>query len=282
MTPPVTDIPTPSTLSPSKITAFTACPLAFRFSVLDHLPEPPSAAALKGTLVHRALELLFGEHARGARSRQAAQLALDRAWQELLDGAELEDLKLDDKAAAAFLSDARVLVDRYFELEDPDSVQAVGLELNLSTELRGVTVRGIIDRLDELEDGSLAVVDYKTGRAPSVERSRSRLSGVHMYALMCEAELGRRPAVVRLLYLRDRVVISAAPTDQAMRGARQRALGVWSAIERACRQDDFRPNPSGLCRYCAFQAYCPAFGGDPALAVSALGSNGVASGGVLA
>ena len=27
-----------------------------------------------------------------------------------------------------------------------------------------------------------------------------------MYALMCEAELGRRPAVVRLLYLRDRVV----------------------------------------------------------------------------
>ena len=57
-----------------------------------------------------------------------------------------------------------------------------------------------------------------------------------MYALMCEAELGRRPAVVRLLYLRDRVVISAAPTDQAMRGTRQRALGVWSAIERACRE----------------------------------------------
>jgi putative RecB family exonuclease len=276
MTPPVTDLPLPSTLSPSKITAFTNCPLAFRFSVVEHLPEPPSAAALKGTLVHRALELLFTGYERGGRSRQAAQHALHLAWGELLDGDELGGLGLDEGGRAAFLAEAGVLVDRYFELENPDNVRAVGLELQLSTELNGVTVRGVIDRLDELDDGSLAVVDYKTGRAPRIEHSRSRLTAVQMYALMCEAEMGRRPAVVRLLYLRDRVVISAAPTDQAMRGTRQRALGVWSAIERACRKDDFRPNPSTLCRFCAFQAYCPSFGGDPALAALTLGSTRLA------
>lgn len=274
MASPVTDLPVPSTLSPSKITAFTNCPLAFRFSVVERLPEPPSPAALKGTLVHRALELLFSEYPRGSRSRVAAQQALDAAWRELAGGEELGCLGLDAAEEAAYLVDARVLVDRYLELEDPDAVNAVGLELNLSTDLAGITVRGIIDRLDELEDGSLAVVDYKTGRAPRNEQSRSRLSGVQMYALMCEAELGRRPSVVRLLYLRDRIVISAAPTDQAMRGTRQRALGVWSAIERACREDDFRPNPSSLCRFCAFQAYCPAFGGDPTLAASQLASAG--------
>jgi putative RecB family exonuclease len=272
MASPVTDLPLPSTLSPSKITAFTNCPLAFRFSVVEHLPEPPSPPALKGTLVHRALELLFTECPPGSRSRDAAQKALDAAWRELQDGDELDGLRLDEAETIAFLVDARVLVDRYLELEDPDGVRAIGLELNLSTEIDGVTVRGIIDRLDELDDGSLAVVDYKTGRAPRTEQSKSRLSGVQMYALMCEAELGRRPSVVRLLYLRDRIVISAAPTDQAMRGTRQRALGVWSAIERACKEDDFRPNPSSLCRFCAFQAYCPSFGGDPSLAAPALGT----------
>jgi putative RecB family exonuclease len=272
MASPVTDLPLPSTLSPSKITAFTNCPLAFRFSVVEHLPEPPSPPALKGTLVHRALELLFTEYPPGSRSRDAAQKALDAAWRELQDGDELDGLRLDEAETIAFLVDARVLVDRYLELEDPDGVRAIGLELNLSTEIDGVTVRGIIDRLDELDDGSLAVVDYKTGRAPRTEQSKSRLSGVQMYALMCEAELGRRPSVIRLLYLRDRIVISAAPTDQAMRGTRQRALGVWSAIERACKDDDFRPNPSSLCRFCAFQAYCPSFGGDPSLAAPALGT----------
>jgi putative RecB family exonuclease len=202
----------------------------------------------------------------------AAQASLHRAWTELQDAGdgELAGLQLDEAGTTAFVADARELVSRYFELEDPDEVRAVGLEMNLSTNLEGITVRGIIDRLDELDDGSLVVVDYKTGRAPRNEQSRSRLGGVQMYALMCEAELGRRPSVVRLLYLRDRVAISATPTDQALRGTRQRALGVWSAIERACRQGDFRPNPSALCRYCAFQAYCPVFGGDPALATVAV------------
>lgn len=265
-----TALPLPATLSPSKITSFTNCPLAFRFSVVERLPEPPSPAAVKGTLVHRALELLYGEYERGTRDRDAARSALDRAWSEMTPTEEIEDLDLDAAARAGFVADAGVLLDRYFEIEDPNAVRDVGRELSLSTEIDGVTVRGIIDRLDELEDGTLAVVDYKTGRAPRFEQQRSRLSPVQLYALLCEAVLGRRPSVVRLMYLRDRVVVSASPTDQTIRASRQRATGVWSAIERACRDRDFRPNPSGLCKYCSFQQFCPSFGGDPDAASGAL------------
>jgi len=269
---------TPATLSPSKISAFTNCPLAFRFAVVEQLPEPSSPAAVKGTLVHRALELFFETTEKGARTPRAARAALDAAWAEMADDEEFCGLGLDEAARTAFLSDAGVLVDRYFELEDPDEVHTVGLELHLSTDLEGVTLRGIIDRLDELDDGSLAVIDYKTGRSPRADQARSRLGGVHIYALMCEEALGRRPSVVRLLYLRDRVSLSAEPTDQSLSGTRRRALGVWSAIERACRDGDFRPSPSALCRYCSFQAYCPSFGGDPELAAPALRSGGLEPG----
>jgi putative RecB family exonuclease len=274
MTAPSTHLPLPTTLSPSKIAAFTNCPLAFRFSVVERLPEPPSPAALKGTLVHRALELLFTDHAQGERSRQAAQDALERAWAEVLADDEIEGLELDEAALSAYLADAGVLVDHYLEIEDPNTVRAVEQELLLSVDLGGVTVRGIIDRLDELEDGTLAVIDYKTGRSPRAQQARSRFGGVQMYALMCEAVMGRRPSVVRLLYLRDRVVISAEPTEQSLRGVRQRALGVWTAIERACESGDFRPNPSGLCGYCSFKPFCPAFDGDPALAAATLRAAG--------
>ena len=41
---------------------------------------------------------------------------------------------------------------------------------------------------------------------------------------------------------------------------------VWSAVERACEREDFRPKPGRLCDWCGFKAYCPAFGGDVALA----------------
>ena len=57
----------PTTLSPSRIESFLSCPLAFRFASIDGLPDPPTEATTKGSLVHRALEL-FMEAPRGERT----------------------------------------------------------------------------------------------------------------------------------------------------------------------------------------------------------------------
>ena len=51
--------PVPTSLSPSRVEAFTSCPMAFRFASIEKLPEPPSIHATKGSMVHRVLELLF-------------------------------------------------------------------------------------------------------------------------------------------------------------------------------------------------------------------------------
>ena len=132
----------------------------------------------------------------------------------------------------------------------------VAVELGLEIDVADMRLRGIIDRLDLTESGELVVIDYKTGRAPSERFERGRLSGVHIYALLCERVLGRLPVEVRLLHLRDPVAITAVPTEQSLRGHRQRTLAVWQAIERACARDDFRPRPgasasSATSRTCA-------------------------------
>lgn len=259
-------LPLPGSLSPSKVSKFTECALAFRFSAIDHIPEPPSPHALKGTLVHAALERLFWELPRGRRSVAAARAALTAAWAELERDPEAEGLELSDEQRASFVADAWGLLEGYLRLEDPDSVDAVGVELLLETELQDVTLRGIIDRLDVTPEGELVVVDYKTGRVPSEVQERQRLGGVHFYALLCEEVLGIRPALVRLMYLREPVVIETAPSEQALRALRQRTTAVWKAIERSCANEDFRPKPGPLCAWCSFQALCPSFGGDPSLA----------------
>ena len=65
----------PTSMSPSRVEAFVSCPLAFRFASIEKLPEPPSPHATKGSLVHRALELLFtgppAERTRECRPRRA-------------------------------------------------------------------------------------------------------------------------------------------------------------------------------------------------------------------
>ena len=258
-------LPLPTTLSPSKISAFKHCPLAFRFSVIDRLPEPPSPWASKGTLVHRALELLMVRPPE-QRTLPAALGDLERARVELAEDPEFTGLELSEEEWDAFHTDAAALVTRYFQLEDPATVRPIGLELRMSVELGSLTLRGIIDRLELDEDGELVVTDYKTGSAPREGFEQDRLGGVHFYALLCQRLFGRRPVRVQLMYLSKPEVLIARPSEQSVVGMERRALALWAAVERACERDDFRPRAGRLCDWCSFRPYCPAWGGDPALA----------------
>jgi putative RecB family exonuclease len=255
--------PLPWSLSPSKVSSFKDCPLAFRFSAIDRLPEPSSPAAVKGTLVHRVLELLFLECEKGQRTSDAALERLARAWAEMQFDEEFLSLELDPATAKSFLDDARELVGRYFTLEDPNTVTAVGIEVLLEANLGSLRLRGIIDRLEIDENGEYVITDYKSGRAPGVNFEQGRLGGVHFYAFLCEQVLGKRPAKIQLLYLGDPLAIVATPSEQSIKGLCQRTQAVWTAVERACERDDFRPKVSRLCDWCSFKTWCPAFGGDP-------------------
>jgi putative RecB family exonuclease len=212
--------------------------------------------------VHRALELLFTEDP-AERTLEAALSALDRAVTEFQTDPEFTLLGLTSEAEAAFIDDAERLVRRYFTMEDPRRVRDIGLELRLEVTVGDLTLRGIIDRLDLDDDGELVVTDYKTGRPPMASREQSKLAGVHFYAFLCQQLFGKRPVRVQLLYLSTGETIVATPTEQSVNFLPRRTLAVWSAVEKACLAGDFRARTSALCKFCAFQRWCPAYGGDP-------------------
>ena len=255
-------LPLPTSLSPSKVSSFKDCALAFRLSNIDKVPEPPSPWATKGTLVHRALQLLFWDEDPGSRTLAAALDKLERAKAELAVHPEFTELGLTAEEAEVFHADAEVLVRKYFELEDPNEVRVLGVELKMEARLGSLVLRGIIDRLELDADGELVITDYKTGRSPGANFELPRMAGVHFYAFLCEQVLGRRPARIQLLHLAEPVAISLVPSEQSIRGLKNRTQAIWTAVERACQTEDFRPKVSRLCDWCAYKAYCPAFGGD--------------------
>ena len=244
-----------------------SCPLAFRFSSIERLPDPATPATTKGSLVHRALELLF-LHPPADRTPAALDACIDAAIVEYRVHPDFTSLRLDADVEREFFADCRQLAANYMQLEDPRRVRAIGLELRLEAPVGDLTLRGIIDRLDLDDNGELVVTDYKTGRAPHPNFERKSLSGVHFYAFLCESVFGRIPAAVRLVYLRSGEVITATPSPQSTRFMTTRTSAVWKAVATACERDDFRPKPSTLCNYCAYQRWCPAYGGDPSLAAT--------------
>jgi putative RecB family exonuclease len=254
-------------LSPSRASDFKTCPLLYRFRTIDRLPEAPSRAAARGTVVHAVLERLFDLPA-GERTLTAAQQLVDPAWRTLLDEApELAELFADDDTEgseqSAWLDSARGLVESYFAVEDPARLEPAAREQLVETVVDGLRLRGYVDRLDVSPAGDIRVVDYKTGTIPREAFEAKALFQMKFYALVLWRTRGVVPRQLKLIYLSDRDTLSYAPEADELVRFERTLKAIWVAIARATERADFRPSPSRLCDWCDHQARCPAFGGTP-------------------
>jgi len=222
------------------------CPLLYRFRVIDRLPEPPTTATARGTLVHAALERLFDLPAAG-RTREAARALVIPEWERLAAAEpDLAALFPDEAELASWLKSATGIMDAYFTLEDPRRLEPAERECYVETTLEGgLRLRGYIDRLDVAPSGDIRIVDYKTGRAPR------------------EAYEASAPRLLQLMYLAEGEILRYSPDESDLLATERKVMALWKAIERARDAGDWRPRPSKLCDWCNHKALCPEFGGTP-------------------
>ncbi|MDX6206248.1 MAG: putative RecB family exonuclease [Frankiales bacterium] len=256
------DPPVIGSLSPSRASDFMSCPLLYRFRVIDKLPERPSPAAVRGTVVHSALERLFDLPAT-ERTLAGAEALIGPAWVSLLaERPELAELFLPAQGPAegpadepltpeAFLAGARDLLAGYFALEDPQRLEPASREHYVEVVIDGgLRLRGYVDRIDEAPGDLIRVVDYKTGRAPSETFEAKALFQMKFYALVLWRTRGVVPRELRLLYLGDRTMLRYAPEEAELVSFERKVMALWHAIERATETGDWRPNVGRLCDWC--------------------------------
>ena len=253
-------------LSPSRAADFKQCPLLYRFRAIDRLPEAPSAAQLRGTLVHAALEQLYGLPA-AQRDPATASSLVEPAWERVM--AAEPDLagELDAELRTQLLEEARALLSGYYRLEDPTRFDPQCCEERVEVELAdGTLLRGFIDRIDVAATGELRVVDYKTGKAPPAARALAEFKAMFQmkfYAVALLRSRGVLPTRLRIIYLADSQVLDYAPDLDELLRFEKTLMAIWRATLSAGQTGDFRPSPSRLCEWCPHQQHCPTFGGTP-------------------
>ena len=283
-----TRTPFPANLSASRANDFLTCPLLFRYRSIDRLPEVPSAAALRGTLVHRALEVMFGLPA-GRRSLQAASSALATAWSDLAssdpDAAVvlMTDAGLDpaagtesgdelgtriaamaEQVSEAILAPASGLLSTYFHMEDPTRFDPHAMEMGFEVPLADAfSIRGFVDRVDIAPTGEVRIVDYKTGRAPSSGFEGKAMFQMRFYALAWWRMTGQIPRMLRLMYLGSGEALTYAPEASDLLATERKVLALRDAIAASAQEGTFAAKVSRLCDWCSFRDRCPAWGSVP-------------------
>ncbi len=243
----------PRHLSPSSASLYQQCPRKWRHRYVDRLPDPPGEPALVGTFAHLVLEHLL-QLPEGQRSQDAAKKLARDYWSEIEQENDYQALDLSDSQAKAFRWKAWKAIAGLWTLENPDETEVHATEHEVQVDIAGVPFRGIIDRVDVVDD-SLVITDYKSGKAPA-DRFRDRpLKQVLLYAAAVEASFGQRPLGARLLYLGQRTLgVRVTPTN--LGAAVDELATTWSSLTNDCERNQFETSTGPLCAWCPFLAGC--------------------------
>lgn len=246
----------PAYLSPSSINTFLQCPLRFKYSRIDGIREPATEATLLGNFVHDVLERLYLSEPDTRTLALARHLARE-LWESTYSQQVAELVKPDK------LNDFRwrswFCIENLWKIELPTDISFEGVETEVNESINGVTIKGFIDRFERLDDGTIAISDYKTGKVPSQAYENDKFTQLFIYALLLERMNVGKVTSVELIYLKGPKRLPRPVRAEDLAATENLITSAKEQIDARCSNEYFEPKKSQLCNWCHFKPVCPAW-----------------------
>jgi RecB family exonuclease len=237
----------PLRLSYSSISTYENCPLQYRYRYLEKLPGRRTPALAFGEALHEALRAWYHQPVPVPPPVEHLLASLDEAWDPSVYASPEEERTYKDHA--------REVLSAYHRTNSGSFRIPVALEQRFEIEVDGVTVSGIIDRMDRHPDGSYEIIDYKTSRRLPPLRFIERDLQLSIYYLAAYEVWGIRPEKLTLYFLLPGQPLTSTRTPADAEATRSRIAGVAARI----RSGEFPARENPLCNWCDYQALCPLF-----------------------
>jgi RecB family exonuclease len=231
-------------LSFSKISTYQNCPLSYKFQYVDKLPTEEKWYFSFGSTLHLCAEHFFRVKVPPPPSHAELLSFYDEAWRS----GGYESVEEEERYRAY----GRQVMTRFWELHNADFRPPLAVERNFSIDIEGVSLRGVIDRVDKLGNG-LSILDYKTNQQLFTKEYVADNLQLTLYQ-MAAGQLWQLPVEKLTLYhLRSNTACSCgARTEQQLEAARGLVLEVAESIER----QQFPAVENTFCP-CDYARYCP-------------------------
>ncbi|MCW1892031.1 MAG: ATP-dependent helicase [Candidatus Uhrbacteria bacterium] len=253
----------------TQLAAFRSCPLQYKFAHLYRIPILGSYQKSFGQSVHMALHDILKLHAdRGAMQQESLFGPLLEVGEQGVAGFRVSPEEAEVIYQSRWIDEwypDRAKHDEYFA-EGIKAIRAFvrecqehppnpkSLELPFDWRIGQHSIKGAIDRMDELPDGSIAIYDYKTGQAKAEDDLTAEdKEQLRMYQLAME-EKGEKVSRLALVYVRGMVT-----TDVDVLEGEAKVAFTEKLLDRmnAILTSDYEPSPSSfVCRFCDFKNIC--------------------------
>jgi DNA helicase-2/ATP-dependent DNA helicase PcrA len=234
-------------LSASAIETYETCPLQFKFEREWKLSRQLHAAAQYGAAMHRVLRTYF-DSVRLRRKKSDDELI--QLFRDDLAACGIEDEYQRELYMKQGIEQLEKFLDEACLTAVPEVVHT---EEWFDIQVAGIKIAGRIDRMDRAADGSVHIIDYKTGKARSQEDADESLQ-LSIYAMAAREKWGYRVGELIFHNLEGNVAVTSKRTDFQLEEARERVRGV----ARNIADGNFEAKVGFHCGFCAFRGLCPA------------------------
>jgi RecB family exonuclease len=248
------------TLSPSKIATYLACPVKYRWTYVDDRGKWYMRARSYysfGSSLHKVLQRFHDASDAGVATVGQALAAYEESW---IDAG----YRSAEEMAEAF-GEGKDIIERYVEEAQvlPATAKTLWVERMLRKDLGEFALIGRVDRVDEHEDGSLEIVDYKSGRAAVDAEDVANDLAMCCYQVLVKARFPDRVVKATILALRTGSSATASLDDEALRAFEADLIELGREI-LSREYEEIVPVYKHLCPDCDFLPLCrkhPEFSG---------------------
>lgn len=234
-------------LSATAVESYEVCPLQFKLEREWRIPRDVPAAMQYGASMHRVLKTYY-ESIR--LERPLADEDVVELFRTDFGQAIIEDpyqRQLYEEQGIQQLQDFLALANT------GKQPRVLHTEEHFEIKVGNATVAGRIDRIDDLGNGRVVIVDYKTGKPRAQEDADDSLQ-LSIYAMAAREKWGYEAERLVFYNLQENSAVATRRDHLQLQGVRIKVEDVAAKIAAG----DFNPKPGYHCRFCAYRNLCPA------------------------
>lgn len=255
--------PLPDKFSFSQLAAFSNCPLQYKFAFILKIPASSDKASLIfGRVMHNVLYnyllpvLSEKRRAQGELfpipKKEATEIFSQKRLMDLYDEFWQNDGYKSKDERASYRKKGQEALEKFFiNYNESNNPEILFLEKRFSFKIKGDIIKGAIDRVDRLEDGSLEVIDYKTGNPKDKIEFKDKKQLI-LYQLFLEEFLQEKVSKLSYYFLENGEKISFQAKDKEIDKLKEEIIKEISEIKKGL----FIAKPSPLCAFCDFNSIC--------------------------
>lgn len=243
-------------LSYSQIETFRICPLHYKLKYILKIPTPPSASQSFGISMHAAIKNFYELVARGEKPRE-------RLIYKCLEDNWVKEGFLDRTHERKFFKKGKLYLAGFLKGGfDPKSLPvAMEEQFNIpltSIDKKYLMIGGRLDKIDILPNGSIEIIDYKTGATIPSQKEVDNNLQLSFYALAAstipDKVYTRKPSKIKLsLYFLDQQEkLSTTRTVEDLQKAKEDIFSAKEEIEKS----DFKCSGHPFCQNCEYSLFC--------------------------